>query len=114
MKIVINRDFGGYGLSDQAVREYGKRKGLNLVEDGPDDHGFTYFYVNEIDENNYFSDREIERNDPVLVEIVERLGSEANGRYSDLKIVEIPDDVDWEVMEYDGMEHIAEKHRTWC
>jgi hypothetical protein len=96
------------------VREYGKRKGLNLVEDGPDDHGFTYFYVNEIDENNYFSDREIERNDPVLVEIVERLGSEANGRYSDLKIVEIPDDVDWEVMEYDGMEHIAEKHRTWC
>jgi len=113
MKIVINRDFGGYGLSDQAVREYGKRKGLNLVEDGPDDHGFTYFYVNEIDENNYFSDREIERNDPVLVEIVERLGSEANGRYSNLKIVEIPDDVDWEVMEYDGMEHIAEKHRTW-
>ena len=113
MKIVINRDFGGYGLSDQAVREYGKRKGLNLVEDGPDDHGFTYFYVNEIDENNYFSDREIERDDPVLVEIVERLGSEANGRYSDLKIVEIPDDVDWEVMEYDGMEHIAEKHRTW-
>jgi hypothetical protein len=114
MKIVINRDFGGYGLSDQAVREYGKRKGLNLVEDGPDDHGFTYFYVNEIDENNYFSDREIERNDPVLVEIVERLGSEANGRYSDLKIVEIPDDVDWDIMEYDGMEHIAEKHRTWC
>jgi hypothetical protein len=114
MKIVINRDFGGYGLSDQAVREYGKRKGLNLVEDGPDDHGFTYFYVNEIDENNYFSDREIERDDPVLVEIVERLGSEANGRYSDLKIVEIPDDVDWDIMEYDGMEHIAEKHRTWC
>ena len=114
MKIVINRDYGGYGLSDQAVREYGKRKGLNLVEDGPDDHGFTYFYVNEIDENNYFSDREIERDDPVLVEIVERLGSEANGRYSDLKIVEIPDDVDWDIMEYDGMEHIAEKHRTWC
>jgi hypothetical protein len=114
MKIVINRDFGGYGLSDQAVREYGKRKGLNLVEDGPDDHGFTYFYVNEIDENNYFSDREIERDDPVLVEIVERLRSEANGRYSDLKIVEIPDDVDWDIMEYDGMEHIAEKHRTWC
>ncbi len=30
-----------------------------------------------------------------------------------MQIVEIPDDVDWEVMEYDGMEHIAEKHRTW-
>jgi len=113
MKIVINRDFGGYGLSDQAIREYGKRKGLNLVEDVPNDYGFTCFYVNEISEDTYFSEREIIRNDPVLVEIVERLGSEANGRYSDLKIVEIPDDVDWEIMEYDGMEHIAEKHRTW-
>ena len=26
VKIVINSDYGGYGLSDQAVREYGKRK----------------------------------------------------------------------------------------
>jgi hypothetical protein len=113
MKIVLNSDYGGYGLSDRAIREYGKRKGLNLVEDGPNDYGFTCFYVNEIGENTYFSDREIVRNDPVLVEIVERLGSESNGLYSDLKIVEIPDDVDWEIMEYDGMEHIAEKHRTW-
>jgi hypothetical protein len=28
-------------------------------------------------------------------------------------VVEIPDDVNWQVEEYDGMEHIAEKHRTW-
>jgi len=31
-----------------------------------------------------------------------------------LKIVEIPDDVDWEINEDDGSEWIAEKHRTWC
>jgi len=27
--------------------------------------------------------------------------------------VEVPDDVDWYVEEYDGLEHIAERHRTW-
>jgi len=113
MKIVINSDFGGFGLSDETIREYGRRKGLNLVEDVPNEYGFTHFYVGEIGENTYFTEREIERNDPVLVEIVERIGSEANGRYSNLKIVEIPDDVDWEIMEYDGLEHVAEKHRTW-
>jgi hypothetical protein len=48
-----------------------------------------------------------------LVQVVEELGKEANGNYAKLEIIEIPDDVDWEIDEYDGMEHIAEKHRTW-
>jgi len=30
-----------------------------------------------------------------------------------LKIVDIPDGVEWEIEEYDGMEWVAEKHRTW-
>jgi len=30
-----------------------------------------------------------------------------------LKIIEIPEDVDWEVDEYDGLETIHEKHRSW-
>jgi hypothetical protein len=30
-----------------------------------------------------------------------------------LEIVEIPDDVEYTIEEYDGLEHIAEKHRTW-
>ena len=33
--------------------------------------------------------------------------------YAQLKIVEIPDDVKWIVEEYDGIELIAEVHRTW-
>ena len=35
------------------------------------------------------------------------------GFAANLKIVEVPDDVNWEVVQYDGLEHIAEKHRTW-
>ena len=30
-----------------------------------------------------------------------------------LKIVEIPDDVEWIIEEYDGKEWIAEDHRRW-
>jgi hypothetical protein len=30
-----------------------------------------------------------------------------------LAIVEIPDDVQWIIEENDGMEWVAEKHRTW-
>jgi hypothetical protein len=25
----------------------------------------------------------------------------------------VPDGVDWELSEYDGIEHVAEAHRTW-
>ena len=110
MKIVINADFGGFGLSDKAMREYVKRKGLNLVEEGPDKYGFIYFKNG----NDYFLDTDIERNDPILVEVVEALTSEkASSRFASLKVVEIPDGVEWELKEYDGMEHIAEVHRTW-
>jgi len=41
------------------------------------------------------------------------MGHLTNGSYSRLKIVEVPDDVEWEVDEYDGNEWVAEKHRTW-
>jgi hypothetical protein len=37
----------------------------------------------------------------------------ANGSFSRLKIVEIPDGVEWTIQEFDGNEWVAEKHRTW-
>jgi hypothetical protein len=48
-----------------------------------------------------------------LVAVVEELGKEANGTYSELKVVEIPSDVKWHISEYDGDEWVAENHRTW-
>ena len=29
------------------------------------------------------------------------------------KIIEIPDDIEWEIDNYDGIESIHEKHRSW-
>lgn len=53
------------------------------------------------------------RADPELVAAVEKLGVAANGDFADLRVVEIPDDVEWEIVESDGLEHVAEKHRKW-
>lgn len=113
MKIVINSDFGGFGLSDEAIREYGRRKGLNLIEQ-VDKRGWVFFYKDVVSDDSFFWDGNIERNDPILVEVVEDLKSEkAGNKYASLKIVEIPDGVKWQIIEYDGLEHIAEEHRTW-
>ncbi len=90
MKVVINSCYGGFGLSAKAVKRYQKIKGIEYVYDD-----------------------DIPRNDQDLINIVEFLGSDANTNFSKLKIVEIPDDVEWVIMDYDGMEWIAEKHRTW-
>src|SRR3569623_583951 len=57
--------------------------------------------------------REIERDDPDLVRVVEELGKGANGDFAMLKVVDVPDGVEWEIDEYDGRERVAERHRTW-
>jgi hypothetical protein len=67
----------------------------------------------ELGDGGYFCERDIERHDPALVETVEQLGEKANGRCAKLEIVTIPDDTEYVIEEYDGMEWIAEKHRTW-
>ena len=85
VKIVIHRCYGGFGLSEKAM------KFLGIGSEWPD----------------------IARNDPKLVECVEKLGEEANDTYAELKVVEIPDDVNWEIGEYDGLEWVEEVHRRW-
>jgi hypothetical protein len=84
-KIVINRCYGGFGLSYDALQALG-------IE----------------------SEHDIERDDPKLVAVVESMGDKANSRNSQLIVVEIPDDVQYFIDEYDGMECIRENHRVWC
>ena len=93
MKVVINNCYGGFSLSEAGIARYIELKGTELTDN--------------------FYDRDIPRDDAVLILVVEELGDAANGLCADLKIVEIPDEVDWYVEEYDGNEWVAEKHRTW-
>lgn len=133
MKIVINRCFGGFELSPVAIREYLKRKGKDcffydgssfdsLVKvSGVKNNLFICCSTKYLGEKttwekmdgSFFNPREIPRNDIDLVEVVESLKSDASGRYSDLRVVEIPDGIEWEIDEYDGLETVEEKHRNW-
>ena len=134
-KIVINACYGGFSLSPRALKRYAELAGRecffftsNLstraykpvnVDDLDDEWFFSSFdtpHPNEEVTNENYRQNNIdpqERDDPVLIQVVEELGSGANGRCANLKIVEIPDDVEWEIEEYDGNEWVAEKHRTW-
>lgn len=76
-KIVVNACFGEFNLSDLALRELGLE---------------------------YACD--IERSDPALIEVVERFGAEANGICSALDVIEIDDDYDYVIDDYDGYESV--------
>lgn len=41
------------------------------------------------------------------------MGKKASGKCAELKVIEIPDGVDWEIDDYDGIETVHEKHRSW-
>jgi hypothetical protein len=90
MKVVINTCYGGFGLSDDAFTRYKNESGNTEI--------------------SYYG---IPRNDPILVSIVEELGEDSWGRWASLKIVDIPDGIEWDIEEYDGSEWVAETHRTW-
>lgn len=120
-KVVINRCYGGFGLSEEAFDRllnakgvaYEKGKSKYGIKDSPD-----YYHAGHVgDDEFYISAYEYHswenRADQDLVRIVEELGEESWGRFAKLKVVNIPDDVEWNIEEYDGIEWVAEKHRTW-
>lgn len=115
MKVVINRCFGGFGLSHEAVLRYAEIKGMNLVVEEKESSFNRYnYYIDEVKKENFWYDSMIEdRSDSALVQVVEELGEKANGFAAELAVVDIPDDVEWYIEEYDGIEHVAERHRTW-
>jgi len=136
MKIVINTCFGGYNLSHEAIMLYCKLKNITiwLEQDGfweywiippearvahkPHDEFYALPLAQRVAYNQVYSQQtfnycDIDRDDPVLVQVVEQLGETAWGDFSNLKVVEVPDDVTWHIVDYDGKEHVAENHRVW-
>ena len=131
-KIVYNACFGGFSISDAAIKRYAEIKGIKLYpETGKFDH-VTYWTVPEdrrpgelegeawrnatqeqrIAHNKSYGDhtigsREFERNDPVLVQVVEELGDAANGMCAKLRIAELAPGTPYRIDEYDGSETVA-------
>ena len=85
-KIVYNACYGGFGLSHEAKMRYCEIKGIT-------------------EETIY--DGDIERTDPVLVQVVEELEDKANGHCAELRIAELPAGTLYRIDEYDGVEQVC-------
>lgn len=98
IKIAINTDYGGFSLSKRALEYIGIEPSKR--SDGSEFWDYWHF--------------KNDRTNPLLIQAIEVLGaSVCNGRCADIKVIEIPDDVDWEIDNHDGIETIHEKHRKW-
>jgi hypothetical protein len=112
--VVINACHGGFGLSYEARVLYLDRSRIDYtVEDRESRFSTQQFGPHILVNGESFIERDIPRDDPVLVSVVHELGKRAWGRHAELKIVEIPAAVKWQIDEYDGWEWVAETHRTW-
>ena len=70
--------------------------------------------INRLPDEVIWDEGDLKRDDPDLVNAVEELGEQANTAFSKLKVVEIPNNVEWEICDYNGMESVHEGHRSWC
>jgi hypothetical protein len=118
-KIVYNACHGGFGLSKEAVLRYAELKGIKLYEYVEPRWKNTGFYMwikvpqdeydkMSIDEQHevWFHDRDLDRADPILVQVVEELGEKASGRCARLEIQELPKGTMYRITEYDGFESV--------
>lgn len=86
MKVVYNACFGGFSLSPKAVTRYWELKG-------------------EAEPEGWYN-RNVDRADPILVQVVEELGDEASGSFANLQIEDVPAGAKWRIDEYDGSESV--------
>lgn len=136
-KVILNKCFGGFDVSKEAYMLYAKKKGLTLYlyesefinrkfiyKKANDDNSiFRHYFIKDMGDNVEISNEDYEkyclylkdehREDPILIEVVEELGEKASGRFGNLKVVEIPDDLEYVIDEYDGIETLHQKVEEW-
>ena len=112
--IVINTCHGGFGLSQDAQIAFLERSQISYTLVPRDDrHSNERYGPMIMVKGKHWYDKDIARDDPILVTLVHELGKVANGEHARLKVVRVPADVVWQIDDYDGKEWIAEQHRTW-
>lgn len=136
-KVILNKCFGGFDVSKEAYMLYAKKKGITLYlyesefinrkfiykKVNDDNSIFRHYFIKDMGDNVEISNEDYEkyclylkdehREDPILIEVVEELGEKASGRFSNLKVVEIPDDLEYVIDEYDGIETLHQKVEEW-
>src|SRR6185437_3343396 len=130
-KIVYNRCYGGFGLSDKAVIRYAELKGLKVYVERENGLSVTFWTLppeertdilltedwysatneqrmrsNEMYDRYTIQARDISRTDPILIQVVEELGEHASGDFAKLAITEVETGVRYRIDEYDGFESV--------
>ena len=111
-KIVINKSYEQFFVSHKAfirLRELGQAEALQETDRG----AYWPLAAGPQEPSLNRCGALIPRDDEKLVQVVEELREAANGHAAVLKVVEIPDDVQWVINKTDGVEHVSEVHRTW-
>lgn len=126
MKYVINKQFGGFDLSQEALEFLVEKKGWKIVPQDKSKNMYHSDTLRLLDEgykmyentgNNVRwigrlstleSDRELSfRSNPDVIEAVETLGEKSFGKHATLVIKDVPyspEDGKLEIHDYDGME----------
>jgi hypothetical protein len=129
-KVVYNACYGGFGLSKEACQRYWDIKGQQVwIEQNPEFISLDMFDVWLVSPEERLEKREwssmttderiaynqayfkqtwhyndVDRHDPVLVQVVEELGDKANGICAKLRIDEVGGP--YRIDEYDGNESV--------
>lgn len=113
--VVYNDCFGGFGLSDEAIIRYHELKGVQIYNIKTE--FLSYFFYEDLngrsiaqmqeDDAEQFYCWELDRHDPILVQVVQELGEKANGDYANLAIQQISGNR-YRIDEYDGQETVIE------
>lgn len=101
-KVLYNKDYGGFGISDTAVlrlRECGYHPAFNMVLIGE-----TYS-TGEICDETYNSHHMCSRTDQAVLDVVDQLGKEAWGAHATLAVATMQGPF-WKIEEYDGHETV--------
>lgn len=131
VRVIYNACYGGFGLSKEACQRYWDIKGEKIwIEDDKEHPSFglwTFWLTppeerpimkknwesmsmderisyNRAQSEQTWYDRNVDRHDPVLVQVVEELGDKASGKYAKLRIAEVSGS--YRIDEYDGNESV--------
>jgi hypothetical protein len=125
-KVVYNACYGGFGLSKEACQRYWDIKGQQVWIEDDVLNMFTIWFVppeERLEKKDWFSmtidervafntqyykhtwsDSNVDRHDPVLVQVVEELGDKASDDCANLRIEEVYGS--YRIDEYDGLERV--------
>lgn len=114
-KVVVNKQPGGtYELSFAALEMYLQRANIDYrISTTTDRDRLQKYGPDLIVWGKPFPSSSPRRDDPYLVSVVEDLGEKANGPNSLLKVIRIPNNIEWRIKSFYGEEWIEERATIW-